>query len=324
MIGVTIAKSRVCGRAVDRKDRSMFRKLLVPLDGSDFAEHALPIAASIALQAGAAIQIVRAHSPVAMLSAESEFVFDQCLDSKIQESETAYLDEVVNKLKRTLRVEIDSALVNNFAADALHEQAIAAGADLVVMATHGRNGLSRFWLGSVADALIRRLPMPILLIRPSEEKLNLTTETIFRRILIPLDGSALAEQILGPAIKFASLARVEYTLVRVVEPFMPPPEVFSEQLLEQLEHQAQVYLDRIVERLRDRSLLVKTRVLVNRPVAAAILEEARVDKTSLIALETHGRGGLGRLLLGSVADKVIRAAKVPVLLRRPSKDGPAD
>jgi nucleotide-binding universal stress UspA family protein len=315
-------KSHLCGKVVDWKDRPMFRKLLVPLDGSEFAEQALPIAASIARQAGAALQVVRAHSPVAMLSAESEFVFDQCLDSKIKESEIAYLDEVVSKLKRTLKVEIDSALVNSFAADALQEQAIAASADLVVMATHGRSGLSRFWLGSVADALIRRLPMPILLIRPGEEKPNLATETIFRRILIPLDGSALAEQILGPAIKLASLARVEYTLVRVVEPMTIPSEEFSGALLDQLEHQAQLYLDRIAEKLRDRSLSVKTRVLVNKPVAAAILEEARVHKAGLIALETHGRGGLGRLVLGSVADKVLRGAEVPVLLHRPSKENP--
>jgi nucleotide-binding universal stress UspA family protein len=296
----------------------MFRKILVPLDGSDFAEQALPLATSIARQSGAALQLVRAHSPVAMLSTESEFVVDQRLDAKIQENETAYLDEVVNKLRRIVPIEIDHVLVNSFAADALYEQAIAASADLVVMATHGRNGFSRFWLGSVADALIRRLPMPILLIRPQEEKPDLTAEIILRRILIPLDGSALAEQILSPAIEFGSLARVEYTLVRVVEPIMLPTEEFNEPLVDQLEHRAQLYLDRVAEKLRDRSLIVKTRILVNRPAAVAILEEAHVIKAGLVALATHGRGGLGRLLLGSVADKVVRGAQVPVLLHRPS------
>ena len=300
----------------------MFRKVLVPLDGSGFAEHALPLAASIARQAGAALQIVRAHSSVAMLSADCELVVDQRLDAKIQENEAAYLDEVVDKLRKIVPIEIDRVLVDSFAADALHQQAIAAGADLVVMATHGRSGLSKFWLGSVADALIRRLPMPILLIRPHGVKPILTAETLFRRILIPLDGSALAEQILGPAITLASLAQVEYTLLRVVEPFMPPSEIFNEGLSDRLEHQAQMYLDRVAEKLRDRSLIVKTRVLVNRSVAAAILEEAHVYKAGLIALETHGRGGLGRLLLGSVADKVLRGAEVPVLLHRPSKDYP--
>ncbi len=227
----------------------MFRTLLVPLDGSDFAEHALPLAVSIARQADAALQIVRAHSPVAMLSVESEFDVDQRLDTKIQENETAYLDEMVNKLRKIVPVQIGSVLVNSFAADALHERAVTAGADLVVMATHGRNGMSRFWLGSIADALIRRLPMPILLVRPQEEKPKLTDEITIRRILIALDGSELAEQILTPAIELGSLTRPEFTLVRVVKPPLLPMEEYGEPVLDQLEHR-----DPIVSRSHRREI----------------------------------------------------------------------
>jgi len=295
----------------------MYRKLFVPLDGSAFAEHALPFAASIARRAGATIHVVHAHVPVAPLYSGSELVADPTMDARIRENETAYLDGVVKRLAEIIPIRVSCRLVDGPVADALQEQALAAATDLVVMATHGRGPLSRFWLGSVADTLVRRLPMPILLVRPQEETPNLATEVTVRRILIPLDGSDLAEQILGPATELGSLTQAEYTLLRVVEPFMPPPHQLPGPLFDQLAREAQAYVDRVAERLRGQSLRVQTRVVINRFAAAAILEEGRVHATDLIALETHGRGGVARLLLGSVADKVLRGALTPVLMHRP-------
>ena len=159
--------------------------------------------------------------------------------------------------------------------------------------------------------------MPILLVRPQEEAPNLATQVTLRHILIPLDGSDLAEQILEPAIELGCLTQAEYTLLRVVEPFMPPPHEPTGPLFDQLAREAQTYVDSVAERLRGRSLRVQTRVVINRWAAAAIMAEARVHANDLIALETHGRGGLARLLLGSVADKVVRGALTPVLLHRP-------
>jgi nucleotide-binding universal stress UspA family protein len=295
----------------------MYRNLLVPLDGSAFAEHALPIAASIARRAGATLQVVRAHVPIASLYSGSELVADMTLDATIRENETTYLDGVVKRLVEIVPGRVSRTLVDGLVADALNEQALAAAADLVVMATHGRGPLSRFWLGSVADTLVRHLPMPILLVRPQEETPNLANEVTVRRILIPLDGSDLAEQILGPATELGSLTQAEYTLLQVIEPFVPPPHQLPGPLFDQLAREAQMYVDGVAERLRGRSLRVETRVVVNRFAAAAILEDARDHATDLIALETHGRGGVARLLLGSVADKVLRGALTPVLVHRP-------
>jgi nucleotide-binding universal stress UspA family protein len=295
----------------------MYQNLMVPLDGSPFAEHALPFAASVARRAGAALQLVQAHVPVASLYSGSELVADLTLDARIREAETAYLDGVAERLTEAVPVRVSRTLVDGMVADALHERALAAAADLVVMATHGRGPFSRFWLGSVADALVRRLPMPILLVRPREESANLAAEIPVRRILVPLDGSDLAEQILRPATELGSLTQAEYTLLRVVEPFLPPPHQFRGPLFDQLAREAHTYLDGVAERLRGQRLRVETRVVLNRLPAAAILEEARVHTPDLIALATHGRGGLPRLLLGNVADKVIRGAMTPVLVHRP-------
>ena len=296
----------------------MYRSLLVPLDGSAFAEHALPFAASIARRAGATLRVVRVHVPVASLYSGNELVADLTLDAKIRENETAYLDGVVKRLAEIVPVPVSRILADGPVADALREQSLASAADLVVMATHGRGPLSRFWLGSVADTLVRCLPMPILLVRPQEEVPTLAAEVRLRRILIPLDGSVLAEQILGPATELGSLTQAEFTLLRVVEPFMPPPHQLLGPLFDQLAREAQIYVDGVAERLRGQSLRVETRVVFNRFASAAILEEAQVHVSDLIALETHGRGGLTRMLLGSVADKVVRGALTPLLLHRPS------
>jgi nucleotide-binding universal stress UspA family protein len=149
-------------------------------------------------------------------------------------------------------------------------------------------------------------------------------------VLIPLDGSARAEGILDPALELGRLLGADFTLLRVIEPVILPDarlggnavSGLNPDLLQALQSEAQAYLERIAEQLRARSARVQTRVVSNRWAAGAILEEAGAHAMYLIALATHGRGGVARLLLGSVADKVVRGASVPVLLWRSLGDAP--
>jgi nucleotide-binding universal stress UspA family protein len=217
-------------------------------------------------------------------------------------------------------------------ADTISWHATATESDLLVMTTHGRGPLARFWLGSVADALVRQASVPILLVQPKEAPPDLAQEPVIRRVLMPLDGSELAEQILEPALALGDATQAEYTLLRVVQPMIPgghipasaKVSVLREPLLKQLQArhrqewtEAQGYLERIAEQLRARALTVQTRVVSQERPATAILEDASAHGADLIALATHGRGGLKRLLLGSVADKVLRGAATPVLVNRP-------
>jgi nucleotide-binding universal stress UspA family protein len=210
-----------------------------------------------------------------------------------------------------------------------------SGNDLVVLSTHGRGPLARFWLGSVADELVRRLPMPILAVRPQEEPAEPPKAAPFRHILIPLDGSPLAEEIIEPALALGMLGEAEYTLLRFISPTILGGVSFSdmggmlvdETLLRRLEEaheaarrEAETYLQRTAARLRERTSRVHTHVHDSEQPALAILAQAREVKADLIAIATHGRGGLNRLLLGSVADKVLRGASVPVLLDHPSEE----
>jgi len=234
-------------------------------------------------------------------------------------------------------VAVSARVLDGSVGEALSARVRATGADLVVMTTHGRGPLGRLLLGSFADQLVRRADVPLLLVRPGEALPDFAADSLPRRVLVPLDGSPLAEEILGPATSLAKLMKAEVVLMRIVPPALssnyPTPsegiKPFGEALLKQLENQeaaarreAGVYLEGVARRLRSEGLTVATRVASNDRPAAAILEQAQVDATDLIALETHGRHGITRLFLGSVADKVLREASVPMLVQRP-QPGPA-
>jgi nucleotide-binding universal stress UspA family protein len=188
------------------------------------------------------------------------------------------------------------------------------------------------WLGSVADQLIRELASPLFLIRPDESKTDPGTEMTLKHCLVPLDGTPLAEQIIEPALVLGELMGADFTLVRVIEPIVPPhyppagaaTGTSPEEILQQLQRietqsrrKALEYLDAVAERLRNKLLRVRTEVVDDAHPAAGITEAAARIPADLIAMQTHGRHGLPRLLLGSVADKVLRSAAVPLLVQRP-------
>jgi nucleotide-binding universal stress UspA family protein len=164
-------------------------------------------------------------------------------------------------------------------------------------------------------------------VHPGEGAPDLASSPVLPRFLIPLDGSKSAEQILEPAMALGRVMRAEYTLLRVVEPAMAigyDPvtyggwESVDERRVTREREEAQIYLNRITERFRKLSLSVQARVLTSHSPAVAILDEAATTGVSLIALDTHGRSGLARVLLGSVADKVVRGATMPVLILHPN------
>ena len=302
----------------------MFQRILVPVDGSTFGEHALPWAMSIARRAEARIELVHVHESISSLEVMEWGA--ETVQQAIQEGKDnarAYLDDLAERVRSIAPCEVEATFLEGRVGDALLEHAEHAKPDLIVLTTHGRGPLSRFWLGSVADELVRRATMPLLLIRPDENTPDLQGEPPLRRILIPLDGSSFAEQILEPAIALGSLTQAEYRLLRVVrlavttgpDPwFSPPLHVPDVDLLDQ----ARNYLKRVWERLQEeRSVTVRAHAISAFNPAEVILDDAETRHVDLIALATHGRSGLARVFLGSVADKVVRGAKVPVLVQRP-------
>jgi nucleotide-binding universal stress UspA family protein len=299
----------------------MLRKIVVPLDGSSFAEQALPWARSIARRADAALDLVQVHVSYAVKEPTPRAIpYDSALESEGKQQEQLYLDSTAKWLGALSPVRLTTALVPGQPADGILRRVRDLGADLVVMTTHGRGPVGRFFLGSVATELLRRAKIPLFLVRPNAPAPGLIPEPAPQHVLIPLDGSALAEHIVDPALELAGLSEARCTLLRVVEiqSGLPdsapgtagsPGEVHVEA--------AQTYLAAVARELAGRGIEVQTRVVPGRNVADTIFEQAHAQTYDLIALATHGRGGVGRMLLGSVADQVIQGATVPVLAFRP-------
>jgi len=250
---------------------------------------------------------VRAHVYYALQKPSASWAHagDPALDAECQQQEQLYLDGTAKMLDAISHVPVSTAVVPGLAEDGIDARRRQVAADLVVMATHGHGAVSRFFLGSVADELIRHVETPVLLVRPQEPPPDLLPESVADNVLIPLDGSPLAEQVLGPAADLARLLQARCTLFRVVEPNGKSGRP----------GEAEGYLRGIADRLRGQELAVDARVVVAPRAADAISEEAA--RAGLIALSTHGRGGVRRLLLGSAADKVIRGTSLPILVYRP-------
>src|SRR5438132_2909434 len=193
----------------------MYRSILVPLDGSVFGEHALPLALRLARQSGATLQIVHVHVTPAPLYVEGAPAYDAEVDAAVRKGEQTYLDRIVERMSKG---PVQAALLEGPIGQALEERVVKTGVSVVVMTTHGRGMLARAWLGSVADELMRRLPVPVLVVRPNDAKVDPAKEPGIRRICIALDGSEHSERIVGAAAELGSLLGAEYTLVQVIKP----------------------------------------------------------------------------------------------------------
>lgn len=294
----------------------MFQSILVPLDRSSFAEQALPLAFAIARRARAEIDLAEVHSLYCQDDPTACWVpYEPDRDVEWKQKEKLYLDatakflNAVSPIAVTTCVLTGSASVPMTIANALLERAQARRPDLIVMATHGRGPLGCFSIGSVADELVRRTQVPILLVRTAETRLEFVPEPTLDNILIPLDGSALAEQVLEPVLDIARLMEARCLLVQVVVD--NPLSLVSEQ------ERAEAYLEQVAERIRHEGLSVRTQVVAARDEAKAILEVVEAQRINLVAITTQGHSEVRRLL-GSVADKIIRGAAKPVLVYHPT------
>lgn len=308
----------------------MTRLILVPLDGSAFGEQALPMALSLARRSGSQLHLVHVHTLLGTAYAELQIYRDDRLDDDLRRTERAYLERIRANVELKTGVTSGVALIDGEdPASALRAEARRVGADLVVMTTHARGPMGRFWLGSVADSLVRDLSCPLLLVHPTRTGgVDLNDDVTIEHLLVPLDGAPLAERILGPAADLARLTGAGLTLLRVVKPVYPvtlPAEPGAlgglaldlmdrvEKVHAALKKEAHAYLDGVARKLRSAGFTVQTLVSIEEEAGSAILERAH-KPIDLIALETHGRHGLSRLLFGSTTDKVIRHTTLPILV----------
>jgi nucleotide-binding universal stress UspA family protein len=284
---------------------SGFRSIMVPVDGSRFAEAAIPYTLAVAKRAHCKVRFVLVHP-------------DQFPPLMIEPTRV-YLNDLTQRFRGQLGSSLSSIILNGPVAPSLVKHAQEIGADLVVMTTHGLGGLRRAWLGSVADQLIRTIEIPVLVTRPGENDSLHSFD--LREILVPLDGSLLAEVALQPATAVAKLWNAEISLLQVVhsnlvatDPALAYPVRYNDELTPRRES-AEAYLREVVGRVRLTGAKVSGIAVVGTAgVARTLLEHAKPERIGLIAMATHGRGGVNRVVLGSVTNKMVRAAEVPVLV----------
>jgi nucleotide-binding universal stress UspA family protein len=202
---------------------------------------------------------------------------------------------------------------------AVQELAKELEADLLMLTTHGRGAFKRSWLGSVADQLLRRVEQPLLLLRHREDGRRRFDLDSVRHVLVPLDGSEAAECAVDALqLVLPRAGGVRVTLAYVVEEGFPmpiqPPLLPAKSMREECEIQAEAYLRRAAAKVDLKGVaIVETRVLFADNPGQGLLRFCDDAVVDLIAMSTHGAGGVSRFLLGSVADKVVRGATVPVL-----------
>ena len=305
----------------------MFKKLLIPLDRSPLSEQAVGRAAAIARAVNASIDLVLVHEPFG-----APMSVPLASDADDAAEERAYLESVAGELRTGASIQVTHAVLRGGASEMICERAKDIDADLIVMTSHARTGFGRLWLGSVADSVVRNAAIPVLMLRPVERASDReAAKRLFKHVLVPLDGSSLAAEALGPAIDIARASGADVTLIQVVTPVpsvsaydvtIPlgyPPLLPDEPATREVASEAEGELAEIAKRLsEEHAIRVRSEVIVSARTPVSIIDYARGHDVDLIAMCTHGRGAT-RLLIGSVADALLRGSGLPVLLQRPKR-----
>jgi nucleotide-binding universal stress UspA family protein len=297
----------------------MLNTILLPLDGSPLAERALTYAALLARRSEARVvlvEAVQAHARPGTDAAESQV--------EVTSGAEAYLKTASGRLSAA-GIVTEAHVYYDDPVHAILDAAARQQADLIVMSTHGRGGLSRMLYGSVADQILRRATVPVLLV-PSIVEHAWPTEGP-KRMLVPLDGSEFATEALQAAALLTDTRGADLTLLSVVQP-VPYPLYGDGYAYVPYDEDAEVsdarqYLEDQATRLREGGHTVTVEVSVGEP-SRIIGEIARDRGMDLVVMATHGTGGLGRVILGSVATGTLRHTTAPLLLVRPSAAAQAE
>lgn len=315
----------------------MYASLLVPIDGSPVSARAIPVAAALARRTQATVHLAFVHDPSAYVpfvpGEISVPVYDADLIREQREAAAQQLHREVEALEQQ-GVRATGVLLDGTVVEALREYGQQMATELTVMTTHGRGGFARLRLGSVATAYLTRATTPVLLLHAHDHPYRHEPEAIAVNplpadvpalptapLLCPVDGSTFSEAILPHAIQFAEACGIPLSLFSVVLPHPVPMAPFGADVLladpsflEQDERDRAAELARLAAQCPAGTTVHQ---VTDMSAGRAIFDEAARVGAGAIAMATHGRGGLARAMLGSVADEVIRHAHVPVLVIHP-------
>jgi len=202
--------------SLTRTPATRLRSLLVPVDGEQFSEHALPVALAIARRSGAEVQVVHVQCPLQSIHNFDTVSPDSGFSTFHKLRQQSYLNDLCQRLANASHVQVTPLFLQRPEVSPAICEMAGNGTDLVVMATHRRSPLGRCWFGSVGDSLMRQLAVPLLFVPGFNAPMDLTGSRLMHHVLIPLDGSERAEQVLDPAMALGALVGADHTLLRVI------------------------------------------------------------------------------------------------------------
>lgn len=306
----------------------MFAKILIPLDGSPLGQSALPYALAIADAARARVTLLAVIPPSrAMLDAGLRY--DAATEATALAGAGAALETLAGSVRGPNR-QVDTHVAVGDPAEEILRHVEQTGSDLVAMATHGWGGLLHWAFGSVARKVLTAATVPTLIVRPGSEPEHPERPAAIRSILVPLDSSERAEQVLPLVEALAPALGASVTLARVLHPpgagdlFTYTPvmtQAYFDKSVREWRDATRRYLDHVHDRMATAGIPAAT--LLREGHAAAILIDLLKEGTyDLVAMTSHGRTGIKRWALGSVAERLIEGSPTPVLLMRSTDPAP--
>jgi nucleotide-binding universal stress UspA family protein len=302
----------------------MYKNIMVPTDGSGFDRDAILVALRVAERCHAKIRLVRVLTTGAyfgLAASEGAIISEETIRIET-EAALSELHALAAECRNMSSTPISTDLEHGPIADMLAAYARRNNVDLIVISSHGRRGVARLALGSVTDLLIRQTTIPVLVVKPKASYLSPEASKEFHSIVVPLDGSGLAEQILSRVVPLAKVEEAEITLLQVLAPeeTSQTGEAPTAPWWEKKVAAARAYLSRRAKEVRAQGVSARIDVVIGDKIPDAITDYARRERADLIAIATHGRGGLARVLRGSVADGVTKWAMSSILVFHPDHE----
>jgi nucleotide-binding universal stress UspA family protein len=299
----------------------MYRNIMVPLDGSSFSRDAMLAGLRIAARSGATLRLVKVAMAPAIPGTPDGLTHTGEAAKDKHSLALSSLYAAAAECRAHANIPVIASLEHGPIVEALTAYAHRNDVDLIVMKTRGQSGVKRLWFGSVADRLIRESRVPVFVVRPPSVATAIDGENAIKRILVPLDGSELAEYALPAAIRLASIDGASITLLRIVTAWKQPEPGALESHLGPASAaevaEAQRYLDLTLAWPEEPRLHVTRRVLISSDPAAAILDAAKEIEADAVTIATRGHGALRRATSGSVSDRVMRESEVSTIVLHP-------
>ncbi len=304
----------------------MYKVIIAPTEVSDFESPAIDAAVKLAQRFDAALHLVQVLAPPLVANTLPHVPVLEITEQALSDERLARLQKLEalgSKLRAGGRIRVVAALKEGNVNETLRDYAAEVNADLIVMSSHSRGGLKRMNLGSVTDFLIRNTHIPVVIVKPNVSLIDEAPESSGHRIVVPLDGSAMAEQILPEVVALASALNATVTVLRVLT-----PQTYAQKQIVQPGFpwwdadiaEADAYLSAHVNYLIRSGVAAAKDVTLNDDVPTAILDYAIRARANLIAIATNGIGGIRRFVFGTIADEITRRSQISLLVFHPNLD----